>query len=207
LVALTYLEATVPNPRPKLRTFLPLIVAACTSQSEPLAPRAPKLSLDASQAVVSSASGGGIVGFSAIAGASDGHFTFNAYVTGDGRAHGRFHQRRERAGLVVEFSGDVTCLTIDPVLKRARIGGVVTENNSTDPAFLTENHEVGDDVWFRVQEGGEGRDAVDASTTYGFKPTLVNTSAEYCALAFTGLPAWNPASIYPLVAGNIQVKP
>ncbi|HUQ83282.1 MAG TPA: hypothetical protein VM076_19165 [Gemmatimonadaceae bacterium] len=197
----------MPNLRPKLRTLLVLIVAACTSQSEPLAPRTPKLSLDASQAVVASASGGGIVGFSAIAGATDGHFTFNASVTGDGRVHGHFHQRRSRGGLIVEFSGDVTCLTIDPVLKRARIGGVITENNSTDPAFLTTNHEVGDDVWFRVQEGGEGRDAVDASTTYGFKPTLVNTSAEYCALPFTGLPAWNPASIFPLVAGNIQIKP
>src|SRR5690242_966218 len=96
------LEATVPNLRPKLPTFLALIVAACTSQSEPLAPRAQKPSLDASQAVVSSASGGGIVGFSAIAGASDGHFTFNAYVTGDGRAHGRFHQRRSRAGLLID---------------------------------------------------------------------------------------------------------
>jgi hypothetical protein len=197
-------------PRPQLRALVVLIVAACTPQSEPTGPTrltVPQVALDASQAVVASASGGGIVAFSAIAGASDGHFTFNATITGDGKAHGHFHQRRLRNGLLVEFSGDVTCLTIDPVLKRARIGGVITENNSTDPAFLTSNHEVGDDVWFRVQEGGEGADAVDASTTYGFKPTLVNTSAEYCALPFTGLPAWNPTSIYPLVAGNIQVRP
>jgi hypothetical protein len=169
--------------------------------------RDPRPSLDASQAVLYSASGGGIVSFSAIAGASDGYFTFDASVTGDDKVHGHFHQRRSRGGLLVEFSGDVTCLTIDPVRKRARIGGVITENNSTDPAFLTENHEVGDDVWFRVEDGGEGNGAVDASTTYGFKPTLVNTSAEYCALPFEGLPAWNPASIFPLVAGNIQVKP
>ena len=40
----------------------------------------------------------------------------------------------------------------------------------------------------------------------GFKPTLVNTSAEYCALPFTG-PLWNPASIFPLRNGNIQVRP
>ena len=194
-------------PRRTLRTLALCSVAACTSQSEPTAPLVPDVSLNASQAVQYSASGGGIIGFSAIAGATDGHFTFNASVTGDGKVHGRFHQKRARDGLLVEFSGDVTCLTIDAVRRRARIGGVITENNSTDPAFLTINHEVGDDVWFRVQDGGEGNDAVDASTTYGFKPTLVNTSAEYCALPFDGLPAWNPASIFPLVAGNIQVRP
>jgi hypothetical protein len=193
--------------RQTLRTLAFCSVASCTSQSEPTMPRDPRVSLDASEAVQYSASGGGIVGFSAIAGATDGHFTFNASVTGDGKVHGRFHQTRSRDGLLVEFSGDVTCLTIDPVRKRARIGGVITENNSTDPAFLTTNHEIGDDIWFRVQDGGEGNGAVDASTTYGFKPTLVNTSAEYCALPFDGLPAWNPASIFPLVAGNIQVRP
>lgn len=69
------------------------------------------------------------------------------------------------------------------------------------------NHEVGDDVWFRVQDGGNGGDAVHRSTTYGFKPTLVNTSAEYCALPFDGLPWWSPNSIFPLRHGVINVKP
>src|SRR6185295_5729677 len=122
-------------------------------------------------------------------------------------AKGHCHQRRVRNGLVVDFSGDVTCVTVDESLGRARIGGVITENNSTDPAFLTENHQVGDDVWFRVQEGDAETGAVASSTTYGFKPTLVNTSAEYCALPFTGLPWWNPASIFPLRSGTIKVRP
>jgi len=61
-------------------------------------------------------------------------------------------------------------------------------------------------VWFRVQDGGNGASADDRSTTYGFKPTLVNTSAEYCALPFDGLPWWNPASIFPLARGTIRVK-
>ena len=101
----------------------------------------------------------------------------------------------------------MTCVTTDPAFPgRARIGGVVTENNSTDPAFLTINHEVGDDAWFRVQDGEDASGAVDASTTIGFKPTLVDTSEQYCALPFTGLPAWNPASIFPLRRGTIGVK-
>jgi len=187
--------------------ILLVMIAACAAQEEPTVPRAFPKTVNGSEGVVYSASGGDIVDLSAVAGASNAHFAFTAIQKGDGTAHGRFHQRRERNGLIVDFSGEVTCLTVDPVRHRARIGGVITENNSTDPAFQTENHEVGDDVWFRVADGGEGGDAVDASTTYGFKPTLVNTSAEYCALPFEGLPAWNPATTFSLASGNIQIRP
>ena len=186
---------------------LVVVVAACSMQDEPTVPRTIPTTANSSQGVLYSASGGGIVDLSTVAGASDIHFAFTAVQKGDGTATGRFHQRRERNGLIVDFSGYVTCLTVDPVRHRARIGGVVTENNSTDPAFLTENHQVGDDVWFRVADGGEGGEALDGSTTYGFKPTLVNTSAEYCALPFDGLPYWNPATTFPVRAGNIQVRP
>ena len=184
-----------------------LTTAACSADREPTVPRNMRPVLSASQGVTAHASGGGIVDFSAVAGAGNGHFSFSATVKGDGSVVGHFRQRRERNGLLIDFSGTVTCLTVDPVLHRARIGGVIIENNSTDPGFLTLNHEVGDDVWFRVEDGGEGDGAVDASTSYGFAPTLVNTSAEYCALPFTGLPAWNPATTFPLLSGNIQVRP
>jgi hypothetical protein len=187
--------------------ILLVVITACSTQEEPTVPGTFPKMVNGSDGVVFSASGGGIVDLSALAGASDAHFAFTAIQRGDGTAHGRFHQHRERNGLIVDFSGDVTCLTVDPLRHRARIGGVVTENNSTDPAFRTENHEIGDDVWFRVADGGEGKDAVDASTTYGFKPTLVNTSAEYCALPFDGLPWWNPATTFPLESGNIQIRP
>ena len=183
---------------------LALILAACSSQSEPTVPRPTKASL-AANGVEVSASGGGIIDLSAAA-VGDAHFTFTAIRKSDGTVLGNFHERRERDGLVIDFAGTVTCLTVEPTLRRARIGGVITENNSTDPAFLTQNHQVGDDVWFRVVDGGEGADAADGSTVYGFKPTLVNTSAEYCALPFTGLPWWNPATTFPLTGGNIQVR-
>ena len=189
--------------------LLGLVVAGCTVDREPTVPdnMRPVPSASQSRGVLAHASGGGIVDFSAVAGAGNGHFAFSATVHADGSVVGHFRQRRERNGLLIDFSGKVTCLTVDSGLHRARIAGVITENNSTDPAFLTENHEVGDDVWFRVQDSGEGNDAVDASTSYGFKPTLVNTSLEYCALPFTGLPAWNPATTFPLASGNIQVRP
>ena len=186
-----------------------LAVAACGTDREPTVPRnmRPVLGLGQGGGVLAHASGGGIVDFSAVAGAGNGHFAFSATVRSDGSVVGHFRQRRERNGLLIDFSGVVTCLTVDSELHRARIGGVITENNSTDPAFLTANHEVGDDVWFRVEDGGEGHGAIDASTSYGFKPTLVDTSAEYCALPFTGLPWWNPATTFPLLDGNIQVRP
>lgn len=184
---------------------LTLFVAGCASPDEPTVPRVTKASLSTDGGVESSASGGGTVDLST-AGVGDAHFTFNAVRRADGTVHGNFHERRERAGGIIDFAGIVTCLTVDPVLMRARIGGIITENNSTDPGFLTENHQVGDDVWFRVVDGGEGNDATDGSTVYGFRPTLVNTSAEYCALPFTGLPWWNPATTFPLRGGNIQVR-
>ena len=183
---------------------LALVAAACSSQNEPTVPRVIKPSLS-QNGIELSASGGGIVDLST-AGVGDAQFTFHAMKKADGTVSGEFREHRERNGLAIDFAGVVTCLTVDPVLMRARVGGVITENNSTDPAFLTTNHEVGDDVWFRVQDGGEGNDATDGSTVYGFKPTLVNTSAEYCALPFTGLPWWNPATTFPLRGGNIQVK-
>jgi hypothetical protein len=189
-----------------LLSFLGIV--ACNTEHERTItpPPAPAASVNQGNGVEYSVTGGGIVDFSP-AGVGNGYFALNAMVKGDGTAHGRFHQRRETGETVVDFSGIVTCLTIDPVLRRARIGGVVTENRSTNPNFLTENHQVGDDVWFRVADGGEGGDAIDASTSYGFKPTLVNTSAEYCALPFTGLPWWNPASTFSLRSGDIQIRP
>jgi hypothetical protein len=193
----------------KLLSLLTATAAvACSPEHESVItqPPAPTVSFNQGDGVLYSVNGGGIVNFST-AGVGNGWFSFNAVKKADGSVVGRFHQRRDTPAGLVEFSGIVTCLTIDAARMRGRIGGTVTENNSTNPNFLTENHDVGDDVWFRFADGGEGGDAVDASTTYGFKPTLVNTSAEYCALPFDGLPAWNPATTFPLLTGNIQIRP
>lgn len=190
--------------------MLVLVLMACSSSSEPVLPLPGiSASLTNGEGVVVQAMGAGTVDLTGGAGGSaDGAFNFVAQRKADGTVIGHFRQSRTRGAFIVDFEGIVTCVTIDPAFPgRARVGGTVTANNSTDPAFLTENHEVGDDVWFRVQDGSVGGGAVDASTTYGFKPTLVNTSAEYCALPFDGLPWWNPASIFPLKNGTIRVNP
>ena len=189
-----------------------MVLAACSAGSEPNAPiLTTSAAANEGAGVVVQAMGAGVVDFDPAGDFGDGKFQFVAVRQEDGTVAGHFYQTRMRATGLVEFEGIVTCVTIDPNFPgRARIGGIVTVNNSTDPAFLTANHEVGDDVWFRVEDNGDGEDANDKSTTYGFKPTLVNTSAEYCALPFDGLVngplVWNPASILPLARGAIGVK-
>ncbi len=192
----------------KLGCLLPVIFVACFTENEPSAPLLPSTAaLNNGNGVVLTVSGAGAVDLTAAA-AGLADFQFVAHKQADGTVWGHFRQSRSAAAGTVDFEGVVTCLTIDPNFPgRARIGGMVTANNSTNPAFLTLNHEVGDDIWFRVQDGGVGGDADDRSTTHGFKPVLVNTSAEYCALPFDGLPWWNPASIFPLARGTINVNP
>jgi hypothetical protein len=199
------------SPRPRLVPILLLALAACSSGTEPRAPLSATspnpAALNSENGVAIQVMGAGTVDLST-AGVGDADFQFVAHRLADGTMFGHFRQSRMAGDFIIEFAGRVTCVTIDPAFPgRARVAGVITENNSTHPGFLTDNHEVGDDVWFRVQDGGTGGDAAHASTTYGFKPTLVNTSAEYCALPFTGLPAWNPGSIFPLSRGTIRVNP
>lgn len=189
----------------RFSALAPMLALAACEASSPTTAATLKVQSDGNGVVIH-AQGDGTVNLSS-GGATDAVFQFVAHRKADGKVTGHWRQSRLRGALLVEFAGDVTCVTTDPAFPgRARIGGVITENNSTDPAFLTVNHEVGDDAWFRVQDGEDAAGAVDASTTIGFKPTLVNTSAEYCALPFTGLPAWNPASIFPLRHGTIGVK-
>jgi len=117
---------------------------------------------------------------------------------------GTFRQTRTRNGLIIDFAGRVTCVTVDAANNRAWVGGVVTENNSTDPNFRQAIHEVGRDVWFRVVDNGEGANAVaDRTTVLGFTGAAgFTTSAQYCA----GQPwAAGDVNTFPLVDGNIQV--
>ena len=188
-----------------------MAVAALSSLGcEPLtAPRAllPGDLPDLSNGVVMSATGGGIVDLSSAAvTVGNESFAFSAVLKGDGSAGGQFHSAREADGHLIAFSGDVTCLYVDAANHRAWIGGIITENSSTHPLFLTNVHEVGDDVWFRVVDYGESaNDATDRSTVYGFAGAAgILTSVDYC----TQRP-WPAADArtFPLGAGNIQVKP
>jgi hypothetical protein len=171
--------------------------------------------------VVLKVNGAGVVDFRPAAGNSLAPFQFVAWRQADGTVGGHFRMSRVvatgvNAG-IVEFEGEVTCVTADPNFPgRARIAGIVTANNSTSAGSLTTNHEVGDDIWFRVESGRNGADAGDKSTSYGFAPTLVTTSAQYCALSFDpavtvpnppGPPAsvWSAGALFTLANGQITI--
>jgi hypothetical protein len=124
-------------------------------------------------------------------------FAFVAVRQGDGRVSGRFHQHQPFFGF--SYAGDVTCFAVDEVNHRAWIGGVLTHSNDPDPVT-----EVGDDVWFRVLDLGEGSAELDRSTFFGFEqpPPGIVTSEEYCQLQIW--PEGN-ARTWPVESGNIVI--
>lgn len=131
-------------------------------------------------------------------------FEFSAIQLANGRAVGTFHQRVIFQGQLVEFTGSVTCITQDPVNHRAWVGGVVTSNTSVHPSFQAARNAVGEDVWFRVVDYGEGAAApADRTTFLGFEgDAMIITSAEYCAEQ--PWPA-NDDRTWPVSEGNLQV--
>lgn len=133
-------------------------------------------------------------------------FAFSATTNPGGAVSGQFHVfADEGGGLTIDVSGDVICMSEDPLNHRAWIGAVVSRNRSTDPDFQTDINQPGSDVWFRVLDGGEGGGAVDRSTFTGFRGAAgIQTSLEYCAARL-----WpdNNARTWPVTSGNISVRP
>ena len=156
----------------------------------------------AAAGIAFSATGGG---HHLLQNAFDTQFAFSA-VAGPDRAAGRFHQALTLEGQSVAFHGEVTCVSVDSVNRRAWVGGIITENSSAHPSFQTARHQVGKDIWFRVLDSGEGAAAPEDRITFlGFEGDAgFLTSAAYCA----GQPwAENNARTWPVTSGNIQVRP
>jgi len=158
---------------------------------------------DGNKGVNASATGGGHF---LVSGALDVTFAFSANQMEDGAGNGQFRFSVELGGLPIEFHGEVICLTVDSENHRAWIGGVVTQNRSEHPAFTTDIHQPGKDVWFRVLDSGQGGDSdMDRSTFLGFEGGGgIITSEEYCDLAIW--PDENERTS-PVTQGNLQVRP
>jgi hypothetical protein len=140
-----------------------------------------------------------------LVGTMPGTFSFEAMVDAAGVAKGAFHYELVFQGQLADFEGVVTCVTFDAATHRAWIGGVVTANRSVHPSYTTPRTQVGQDIWFRVVDYGEGSDAPDDRTTFvGFAGDRdIPTSAEYCAQQ-----PWldGDVSTWPVVEGNLQVR-
>lgn len=131
-------------------------------------------------------------------------YRFSAIQLANGKANGEFSIFWASALGTNDYRGVVTCVSVDPVNRRAWIGGVVTANSSTHPSGAEARKQVGRDIWFRVVDNGEGADAApDRTTVAGFEGDAgILTSAEYC----TRQPwAAGDANTWPRVSGNIQV--
>ena len=192
-----------------LRRLMPIVIflvpmLGCEGPTRPNAVADPEVELSLGRrGVAASATGGGHYLLQAT---FDVQFAFAAVELTNGRVLGTFHQSLERPTGTIDFDGRVTCLAFDKPNHRAWIGGVITRNRSTDPAFRRDLNQPGHDVWFRVVDYGEGANATqpDRTTFMGFEDTPgIPTSAFYCALK-----PWpeGDARTWPVTEGNIQVR-
>lgn len=180
---------------------LTFALTGCEQADNPLDPE-PRASVQGG--VLASATGGGqyVLGNGTI----PIHFSQTAIQTSaDGTATGRARHVAHFQGERIEFHTRVTCATFDRENGRAWIGGVITKNNSTHPFWRTDNNDVGDAIWWRVVDYGEGEgDPADRSTFVGFEGNAgIITSREYCDARI-----WpeGDARTGPLTDGNIQVR-
>ena len=180
--------------------FLALVATGCQTPLSP-SPNAAAVASEESLALAGAqtrATGGGHY---TIPGDVDLEFSFSARILPDERAEGNFHHRGTADGALIDFRAEVTCLSVDSVNHRAWIGGVITENSSTHPQFTTAVHQVGHDIWFRVQDNGPGAaDAVpDVTTIVGFEGAIPSSQV-YCDTR-----PWRTNNVWPIV-GNLNVS-
>jgi hypothetical protein len=190
-------------------------LAACTEPAGDTGPLAPDVAVSyARSAPVVLGTGGGRYVLPLAGVDLPGTFAFTAMQAADGRVRGQLRYTLDVFGLadlgladgLADFHGDVTCVSHDPANNRLWVGGVVTQNRSTQPDFAADPvAQVGDDIWFRVVDYGEGASAgqPDRTTFTGFEGGAgIITSQEYCDTQ-----PWpeDDARTNVVVAGNIQV--
>jgi hypothetical protein len=181
-----------------------LVLSACDASQDLTAPAATPL-FSAGSRVTGHANGSGT--FNIGAPGADITFDLTALLRDDGSASGSVHYLADLTdfGLAtIEIRFDVTCLALDVALGRAWIGGVVTENNSTNELFATDpKRQVGRDVWFRVEDNGNGAsETLDRSTQLGFEGSSgIITSEQYCAARL-----WPAAPAHQVTTGNVSLR-
>lgn len=190
----------------QLSVFLPVLaLVACDPPLEPDLAPVDALLVQAGARVDGRANGTGT--FNIGAPGADIALDLNALLRADGSATGSVHYVTDLTdfGLgTIEVRFDVTCLALDVTQGRAWIGGVVTENNSTNATFANDPvRQVGRDVWFRVEDNGNGGSGtLDRSTQLGFEGSAgIITSEEYCETQL-----WPAAPPHPVTTGNLTVR-
>jgi hypothetical protein len=184
---------------------LAIVAVACDSAvpSEPFG--SPLAAVTPDQKAIGHVNGTGA--FNIGAPGADIMFEFNAIERANGSASGHVHYKADLTAFglaTIEIRFDVTCVAINRVLNRAWIAGVISENNSTNQTFVNDPvRQVGRDVWFRIENNGNGGSGVaDRSTQLGFEGSGgIITSPEYCAAQI-----WPAAPPHPVVTGQISLR-
>ena len=117
-------------------------------------------------------------------------FSFHANTANDGSVSGSFEIKSPSQDL--RLHGTISCLSVLPDGKTAFLSGVITQRVGDG---FPGDYNVGDHVYFEVQDNGEGN-AADADR---FSDLYTSGATEFCGPYSIGTQA--------IVNGNIQVKP
>ena len=119
------------------------------------------------------------------------HFSFHASTDNNGNVSGSFEVKS--ASQDIRLHGDISCLKVLTDGKTAFMSGVVTQRTGDGfPGF----YNVGDVVFFKVQDNGEGSNAAGDK----FSDVYTNGINPICNAAV-------PMPLLNIANGNIQVKP
>ena len=127
-------------------------------------------------------------------------YSFDAHYLGDGSVHGRFNVRDFFTdGSEKAFAkGRVTCFSIDPDGKTARMGGVVEAGNPPEA--------IGTEAFWTVRDNGEGQTEPrdEASDLIWGIPPQFNAAGRNCA----GVIPLSRFNVFGEIArANVQVRP
>ena len=174
----------------RVAAFAGLLLLACGSSSPPV-----DLSSDARSPLASRGAEPAVTGHADFTRGTTGfRYSINAIVHTDSTVSGEFEEHVDLpTGVTQKAHATVTCVTVEPDGRTARLGGVIdrTENIVLPPGFV--------EGFITVRDNGEGADdPPDQMSVVGVG--VAGTAEAHCA---TGLKR-NPG---PIDHGNIQVRP
>lgn len=176
------------SPQGPARALIGIVLLACASESSPTAARP---SASAEVQLSESAAGPSASGHADVIQLPSGAkrtFSFHALVMPDGSVEGEYDNHNRQGGFVNH--GDIDCLRFIGTIGAVLSGPV---QRSTNPAAPPGSRAI-----FRVEDNGEGADDV---------PDQVSQLAVVAADSPLTCQNFTPAPLFPLVGGNVQVRP
>ena len=163
-------------------------LVACASDSTPTAARSPASSALQPVEIAAGPSASGHADVIQLPSGAKRTFSFHARVMPDGSVEGEYDNHNRQGGFVNH--GDIDCLRFIAPNDAVMSGRTQRSTNPAAPA--------GTVALFRVEDNGEGAD--DAPDRVSQLLIFPANSTESCQTV-------TPAILFPLVGGNIQLRP